>query len=79
MDFIVKSVASQHNTNQILKALNKKRRAARIEAVKIWAVRRAVKGDIHKRGAEETRGRKRKLDEAAMVRVLDERWGGHVT
>ena len=73
MDFIVRSVASQHNTNQILKALNKKRRAARIEAVKIWAVRRAVKGDTHKRGAEETRGRKRKLDEAAMVRVLPSR------
>ena len=73
LDFIVREVARQRLARQVLNDLNRKRRASRTAPLQIWAVRRAMKGATHKRSGAETRGRKRKLDDAAMKRVVTAR------
>ena len=50
LDFIAQSLGRGLRAHQILNAVNRKRRASKTKPLKIWAVRRAMKGNTHKRG-----------------------------
>ena len=73
LDEITVSVANGKTAQAILSAIAKRRARAKIDAPKIWAVRRAMAGATHKRGVPESRGRKKKLTTVQASRMFKKR------
>ena len=73
LDLVTCSVAKKKTASEILQAIAKGRAKAKVEAPKIWAVRRAMVGATHKRGAAEARGRSKKLTDVQAKRLFRKR------
>ena len=73
LDEITVSVANGKTAQAILSAIAKRRARAKIDAPKIWAVRRAMAGATHKRGVPESRERKKKLTTVQASRMFKKR------
>ena len=73
LDLVAGYVAKRLTAKEIWTQLKLHRDSASIDMPKIWAVRRAMAGVTHKRGRSETRGRKKKLTEAQVTRLVDKR------
>jgi hypothetical protein len=69
LDLILRRVGEGSPTPSIHQELVKMRARAKSEGPDITTVRRAVRGKTHKRGAQERRGRKRKLSTIAVRRL----------
>ena len=73
LDTITVCSAKQMSALDICAVISKRRASARVAPPKEWAIRRAMAGATHKRGAVEARGAKRKLTEVQAQRLFDKR------
>ena len=73
LDMVTKAVGKGKEAAEILAAISQKRRKSKIAVPKIWDIRRAIAGLTHKRGVQETRGRKKKLNQVQVNRMFAKR------
>ena len=71
LDVVTSGVAKKKSAAEILKIIIKGRK--KVDAPKVWAIRRAMAGVTHKRGKVETRGRPRKMTDAQATRLFHTR------
>ena len=73
LDTITTLVAKKHSASVILGEIQKQRQKDKLDAPKIWAIRRAMAGAANLRGRQERRGRSRQLSQAQTQRLFKKR------
>lgn len=73
LDLVTHAVSKGKSSDAILAEIAALRKKSGVEAPRIWAIRRAMTGATHKRGRAETRGRRQKLTDAQVKRLVDKR------